>query len=99
MPVFQYRGRNQRGEVVTGRLDAASADAVASQLFNSGVVPIDITAVRHAAQDINALFRGWFRSDKTSLVDLILFSRQFYTLIKAGVPIMQGLRRDRKSVV
>ena len=97
MPIFQYRGRNQRGEVVTGRLDAASADAVANQLFNSGVVPIDITAVRHAAQDINALFRGWFRSDKTSLVDLILFSRQFYTLIKAGVPIMQGLRSLRDS--
>ena len=43
MPIFQYRGRNQRGEVVTGRVDAATADAVASQLFNSGVVPTPAT--------------------------------------------------------
>lgn len=96
MPIFQYRGRNQRGEVVTGRVDAASADAVASQLFNSGVVPIDIAAGA-AAGDIGKIFSGWFRSDKITLVDLILFSRQFYTLAKAGVPIMQALRGLRDS--
>ncbi|HLF23168.1 MAG TPA: hypothetical protein VI565_04530, partial [Burkholderiales bacterium] len=72
MPIFQYRGRNQRGEVVTGRVDAASADAVASQLFNSGVVPIDIAAASAAATDIGKIFSGWFRSDKIDLVDLIL---------------------------
>ena len=97
MPIFQYRGRNQRGEVVTGRVDAPSADAVASQLFNSGVVPIDIAAASAAAADIGKIFRGWFRSDKIDLVDLILFSRQFYTLAKAGVPIMQALRGLRDS--
>ena len=97
MPIFQYRGRNQRGEVVTGRVDAPSADAVASQLFNSGVVPIDIAAAGAAAADIGKIFRGWFRSDKIDLVDLILFSRQFYTLAKAGVPIMQALRGLRDS--
>lgn len=97
MPAFQYRGRNQRGEVVTGRMDAASADAVASQLFNSGVVPVDITAVRNAARDVDAMVREWFRHDKIDLVDLILFSRQFHTLAKAGVPIMQALRGLRDS--
>jgi MSHA biogenesis protein MshG len=96
VPIFQYRGRNQRGEVVTGRVDAASADAVASQLFNSGVVPIDIAAGA-AAGDIGKILGGWFRNDKITLVDLILFSRQFYTLTKAGVPIMQALRGLRDS--
>jgi MSHA biogenesis protein MshG len=97
VPIFQYRGRNQRGEVVTGRIDAASPDMVASQLFNSGVVPVDITTASNAAVDVGALFRGWFRSDKVDLLDLILFSRQFYTLAKAGVPIMQALRGLRDS--
>lgn len=97
MPAFQYRGRNQRGEVVTGRVEAASPDAVASQLFNSGVVPVDITASNNATTDIGNIFRGWFRNDKIDLLDLILFSRQFYTLIKAGVPIMQALRGLRDS--
>ncbi len=97
MPLFQYRGRNQRGEVVTGRVDAASADAVASQLFNSGVVPVDIVAATNAAKDLGTVFQSWFRSDKIDLIDLILFSRQFHTLFKAGVPIMQALRGLRDS--
>ncbi len=97
MPLFQYRGRNQRGEVVTGRVDAASADAVASQLFNSGVVPVDIVAATNAAKDIGTVVQSWFRSDKIDLIDLILFSRQFHTLFKAGVPIMQALRGLRDS--
>lgn len=83
--------------MVTGRVDAASADAVATQLFNSGIVPVDITAARDAAYDIQAAFRGWFRSDKIGLLDLILFSRQLYTLLKAGVPIMSALRGLRDS--
>jgi MSHA biogenesis protein MshG len=97
MPLFQYRGRNQRGEVVTGQVDAATADAVANQLFNSGVVPVDISAAKSAAQDLNAAFGGWFASERVRLVDLAIFSRQLHTLLKAGVPIMQALRGLRDS--
>ncbi|MBI3898116.1 MAG: type II secretion system F family protein [Gammaproteobacteria bacterium] len=97
MPIFQYRGRNQRGDVVTGQVDAVSPDAVATQLFNSGVVPVDITLSKNATYDLKAVFQGWFSSDKVELVDLILFTRQFFTLIKAGVPIMQALRGLRDS--
>ena len=97
MPLFQYRGRNQRGEVVTGRVDAATADAVATQLFNSGVVPVDIALSKSATHDLHTALRGWFPSEKIGLVDLILFTRQFYSLAKAGVPIMQSLRGLRDS--
>lgn len=97
MPTFQYRGRNQRGEVITGRLEAASPDAVASQLFNSGVVPVDIAVANDAAQDIGIALREWLGSEKVALVDLAIFSRQFHTLLKAGVPIMQALRGLRDT--
>lgn len=97
MPLFRYRGRNQRGEVVTGNIDAASADAVATQLFNSGVVPIDIDAAKSAATDIRAAVRGWLGPEKIRLIDLILFTRQFHALQKAGVPLMQALRGLRDS--
>ena len=46
MPLFQYKGRNQHGEAVAGRLEAASADAVASQLVTRGVIPVDVTLAR-----------------------------------------------------
>ncbi len=97
MPVYQYRGRNQRGESVKGQVEAASADAVASQLFNSGITPIEISLTR-ATRDVFAMLRGRFGGHgKVDLVDLILFSRQMFTLLKAGVPIMQALRGLRES--
>ncbi len=99
MPQFAYTGRNRRGESVNGQLDAASIDAVATQLFNSGVTPIDIlpaSAQRDVFTGLRA-FQARFDSRKVGLVDLIFFSRQMYTLLKAGVPIMQSLRGLRDT--
>lgn len=97
MPTFAYRGRNQRGETVTGRLEAASPDAVATQLFNSGVSPIDISVSNDVATDIGSALSAWLGSEKVGLSDLAIFSRQLHTLLKAGVPIMQALRGLRDT--
>ncbi len=97
MPLFQYKGRNQRGEAVRGHLDAASPDAVAAQLLNSGVIPIDIIVAKVRADVFGALRARLAAGTKISLTDLALFSRQMYTLLKAGVPIMQALRGLRES--
>ena len=94
MPAFQYRARNQRGEMIKGRIEGASADAVATQLFNSGVTPIDIASSH--ADDVLGLF-GRAGGGKIRLIDLALFSRQMFTLLKAGVPIMQALRGLRDT--
>jgi len=97
LPVFLYKGRNKRGEAVRGHIEAVSPDAVATQLFNSGITPIDI-ALPRAGADVLAALRAWVESSgKVQLVDLILFSRQMYTMMKAGVPIMQALRGLRES--
>ncbi len=93
MPFFDYTGRNRRGEAVSGRIDAASTDALATQLFNNGITPIDIVSAS-AQTDVLRGLRSWHTrlfEQKISLVDLIFFSRQMYTLLKAGVPIMQSL--------
>ncbi len=96
MPTFQYRGRNQRGEAVQGRVDALTAEAVATQLFNTGITPIDINEAA-AAGDVLRSLRVWLGRDKVRLIDLIFFARQMYTMYKAGVPIMQALRGLRES--
>ncbi len=93
MPLFQYRGRNQRGEPVYGRLEGSSADAIADQLFNSGVTPIDISPAditRDVVAGLKAL-GAVARSAKIALNDQIFLCRQMYTLLKAGVPILQAL--------
>lgn len=96
VPAFEYRGRNRRGESIKGRMEGASVDAVASQLLNSGVTPIDIIMSRSSGNVLGSL-KIKFGSDQVRLLDLALFARQMYTLIKAGVPIMQALRGLRDS--
>ena len=100
MPVFAYRGRGARGELVTGTLEAADAGAVADQLLNTGVTPVDIKATATVAADPDA--PGWLAhllEPRVTLVDVMLFSRQMYTLLKAGVPIMRALAGLQESAI
>jgi MSHA biogenesis protein MshG len=96
---FKYRGRNRRGEAVDGQVEAASVDAVATQLFNSGVTPIDIIETDPATDVLGGLkaLRINLSEGRVDLLDLVFFSRQMYTLLKAGVPILQALRGLRES--
>lgn len=99
MPQYKYTGRNRRGESVQGSIDAATMDAVASQLFNNGTTPIDIVEMSVGQDVFGGLkaFRIRFSEGKVGLIDQIFFCRQMYTLLKAGVPIMQALRGLRES--
>ncbi|MCK4742566.1 MAG: type II secretion system F family protein [Sulfuriflexus sp.] len=88
MATFSYKGRTNRGDSIEGNISAANADAVAAQLFNSGITPIDITEQAEKSADIKLsnLF-----GEKVGLDELILFSRQMYTLMKSGVPITRSI--------
>lgn len=90
MPSFQYKARSARGELVQGMLDAVSIDAVAADLLSGGNTPIDISEVKVslASVDIGKMLR---RNRALELMDLILFSRQMHTLMKAGVPMIRSL--------
>lgn len=90
MPLFAYKARNSRGDSVKGEIEAASSDAVAAQLINSGITPIEIRETE-AKKDFLGDIRAQLRSSKPSLDDLVLFCRQMYTLSKAGVPLIRGI--------
>ncbi len=97
MPFFAYKARNIRGELVQGVLEGADNNAVADQLFNSGINPIEIK-VTSGPGDGGA--DGWMAhlfGDKVQPMDVQLFSRQMYTLMKAGVPILRGLAGLQES--
>ena len=98
MPYFSYKGRNARRELVRGRLESADSATVADLLFNTGITPIDINpAGEPVLQEIQNWVSGTF-ADKVRLVDLLLFSRQMHTLLKAGVPILRALSGLQESV-
>lgn len=98
MPYFAYKARNARGEMLQGILESPDSGMVADQLFNTGVTPIEIVATRKPLTD----GEGWWArltEDKVRSIDVQLFSRQMYTLLKAGVPIMRGLAGLQESAI
>jgi MSHA biogenesis protein MshG len=99
LPYFSFKGRNARGELITGTLEGADAGVIADQLMNTGVTPVDISASQRIT---NVEVPEWWRRmnrRKVSLLDLMLFSRQMYTLLKAGVPILKALAGLQESAV
>ena len=103
MPFFAYKGRNARGEMMQGVLEGADSGAVADQLFGTGVTPLEITpTTRKATTGAGTTAAGeglWERltRKKVTSIDVQLFSRQIYTLLKSGVPIMRGLAGLQES--
>ena len=100
MPAFSYRGRNGAGEVVNGVLEGATPGAVADLLFGSGVTPLEIKPAPASALKKDGGSGGSglnFFSPQVLHVDILLFTRQLYTLMKAGVPIMRALAGLQES--
>jgi MSHA biogenesis protein MshG len=99
VPQFAYQGRNARGELVKGILEGASSGAVADQLFNTGITPVHIAEASGGALAAagGGLLQMRFGETRVELADLMLFSRQMYTLLKSGVPIVRGLAGLQES--
>ena len=98
MPFFAYKGRNARGEMLQGVIEGADPDAIASQLFSTGITPVDISEAKKPVAAAND--EGWFAAlteRKVNSMDVQMFSRQLYTLLKSGVPIMRGLAGLQES--
>ena len=98
MAHFAYQGRSSSGELVTGTLESADSSQAASSLFASGITPVSITESAAAASSGSAgqALVSFFQ-EKVTDEQLMLFSRQLYALLKAGVPIMQGLAGLQQS--
>lgn len=97
MPAFTYRGRTGAGEVVNGVLEGATPGAVADLLFGSGVTPLEIKPAPASALKKDGGSGLNFFAPQVLHVDILLFTRQLYTLMKAGVPIMRALAGLQES--
>lgn len=90
MPIFSYRARNASGGLVEGTLDGAASGSVADILRGQGLIPVDIReAPGRTAKPAEHASAGFMR--RIGHIDLLLFSRQMHTLLKAGVPIIRAL--------
>lgn len=88
MALYQYKARGHKGDAVDGVVEAASADAVASQLIANGLTPVNIEPTAKPVPKLVEFEKLFPR--KVHSGDLIQFSRQMHSLLKAGVPILSA---------
>lgn len=86
MPIFDYKARNKLGRKVKGDLDAPTLDMAENILRKKGLQDIK---VKPKPKD---LFEGTPLEKGVSSRDMVVFSRQFATMINSGVPILQALQ-------
>jgi MSHA biogenesis protein MshG len=91
MNYFAYKGRTSEGQLVEGVVEAADSAAVATQLFNTGITPVEIGATERPAENGGESLLARLTAPKIEHAELLLFSRQMHALLKAGVPIMRAL--------
>ena len=99
MPQFAYKGRNARGELVQGVLENASPNAIADQLLNNSITPLEIILAPVTRKLMSGGFLAKLMEAKVNTLDVLLFSRQMHTLLRAGVPIMRALAGLQESTV
>ncbi len=87
MPLFEYTARNpQTGQIQKGQLDVPSKDDVTSYLRKNRMM---LVSLREAPKPIKLNFSFGKPSVKTR--DIVIFTRQFATMINAGLPLVQSL--------
>ncbi len=96
MQHFLYEGRNRRGELVKGQIESPNPQAVAQWMMGSGIVPVKIS-INTAKEGQQALLNGLGGRGKLTPTDLLLFTRQLGTMVRAGLPLMQALSGMQKS--
>jgi len=93
MPVFVYAGKARGGKPVTAEINAADRTAAIDQLRSQGVTVATIEEKKKGAP---------LKKQKVTDKDIVVFTRQFATMIGAGLPLVQCLeilasQSDNKS--
>jgi type IV pilus assembly protein PilC len=99
MPKFSWEGKTRTGAVQKGDMEAASEAVVTAQLRRQGIMPSKIKA-RGKGLDVEIKIPGM--QPKVTTKDLVVFTRQFATMIDAGLPLVQcldilGKQQDNKT--
>lgn len=85
MATFTYKARTRQGEILQDSLEGSDTMAIAAELRQQGLLVIDIKEQGVGQKDLLEPFK------KVKLMDLVVFTRQFSTMINAGLPIVRAL--------
>jgi type IV pilus assembly protein PilC len=85
MPAFTYTARALNGDLKTATIEAPNRDEVVAQLRKQRLNVVKIDEAKQAANTQKK------KGGKISMRDIVIFTRQFSTMINAGLPLVQAL--------
>jgi MSHA biogenesis protein MshG len=94
--LFKCSARNSTGQLVISEVEAETPQLAAQIISNRGMTPVSITQAA-INTDLIVKFNQQRALDSLSLTDMMLFSRQMYSLSKAGVSLIRALRSLTES--
>src|SRR5215470_17674804 len=86
MPIFQWKARTRQGSLKKGEIEALNEAAVMAQLRSQMLLPV---TVKEKSKDVSEYLPFLKQGIKTR--ELVIFTRQFATMIDAGLPLVQCL--------
>ncbi len=92
MATFAYKALRKDGSTAQGTVEAADRTAAMASLSHSGLHPLTVKASTSSTK-----MKGLSFGDRVKTADLVIFTRQFSTMISAGVPLSRGLATLQES--
>ncbi|HSH31781.1 MAG TPA: type II secretion system F family protein [Candidatus Saccharimonadales bacterium] len=99
MATFAYTARDKTGAVMKGSLFALDRATAAANLIEKGLAPILVKEESPAGSKRFALPANFGLGQKVKLKDKVIFSRQFATMVNAGVPMSKSLSILKEQTV
>ena len=87
MPLFGYEAVDNKGRTLKGAIEADSEQLVLAKLHEQGLHVVRVEQQREKTK----LFSGLGKPKKPKLQAMVMFTRQFATMIDAGIPILRCL--------
>jgi type IV pilus assembly protein PilC len=86
---FKYSVRDSAGKLVSGTLEADNQAAVARKLVQMGYAPVSIASNEKTGLNKDVTIPGF--TQRVTLKDLAIFSRQFATMVNSGLSLLRAL--------
>ncbi len=86
MPVYSWVAETQRGRIIKGEMEAADERIVRAQLRRRR---LRLIKIKEKPKDLSEYVP--FLQPKVKTKDVVVFTRQFSTMVEAGLPVVQGL--------
>jgi len=90
MPLYQWEGRTAQGKVLKGEMEAATLEAVFARLRSQRIQP-NPAQVKEKGKGLSKEINIPGFGPTVKAYDVMIFTRQFSTMIDAGLPIVQSL--------